>query len=192
MIKKYNQYIKENNIVYNQDEIDPYGEENWDEIELTPVLKIAKDIGLPYDQITELYCYNENLTNLKGVENLINLETLDSSNNNLTSLEGIENLTNLKRLYCNNNHLTNLNGIENLVNLEYLYCYNNNLTNLEGIENLINLKYLGCSNYNLTSLEGIENLINLRVLYCSNNNFSDDYKQYLTEYCKNKKINLEI
>ncbi len=51
MIKKYNQYIKENNIVYNQDEIDPYGEEDWDDDDdLTPVLRIAKKEGLPYDQ----------------------------------------------------------------------------------------------------------------------------------------------
>jgi len=56
MIKKYKQYIKENNIVYSSDEIDPYGEEDWDDDELTPILRIAKKQGLPYDQITILSC----------------------------------------------------------------------------------------------------------------------------------------
>ena len=171
MIKKYNQYIKENKIVYNQDEIDPYGEEDWDNDEiLTPVLKIAKKRGLPYDRMM----------------------TLDCSGQELTNLEGIETLTNLKELRCYKNNLTNLIGIENLKNLEYLSCWDNNLTSLEGIENLTNLKMLYCQINNLTSLEGIENLINLDFLSCWYNNFSGKYKQYLREYCKNENITLYI
>ncbi len=170
MVKKYNQYIKENNIVYSSDEIDPYGEEDWDDVELTPVLKIAKREGLPYDQIIGLDC----------------------SNKGLTSLEGIENLVKLKYFNCGSNNLTNLKGIENLFNLKELRCQNNNLTNLEGIENLINLKTLNCFNNNLTTLEGIENNNNLQYLRCHNNHFSDEYKQYLKDYCENKNIKLYL
>jgi len=166
MIKKYNQYIKENNIAYSSDEIDPLGEENWDEWDddLTPILRIVKKTGSPYDQITILNCNDQSLTSLEGVENLINL----------------------KKLYCSNNNLTSLRGIENLINLEKLNCHNNNLTNLEGIENLVNLKELYCSFNILTDLKGIENLINLQYLSCKFNNFSNNYKQYLIDYCKNK------
>ena len=98
MIKKYNQYIKENI------EIDPFGEEDWEDD--SPIIRIAKKQGLPLDQITELYC----------------------DNNRLTSLEGIEKLTNLKNLDCSFNRLTNLDGIENLINLIILHCYNNNFS----------------------------------------------------------------
>jgi len=146
MIKKYNQYIKENNIVYSSDEIDPYGEEDWDDEDLTPILRIAKKTGLLYDQMTVLDCSNKNLTNLEGIENLINLEYLDCDSNHLTTLEGIENCKKLTHLYCNDN--------------------------------------------NLTSLEGIENLVNLKVLWCKFNNFSNEYEQYLKEYCKNNNISL--
>ncbi len=166
MIKKYNQYIKENNIAYSSDEIDPYGEEDWDEVELTPVLIIAKKLGLPYSQITELNCSEKDLMNLDGIENLINLQTLD----------------------CDNNNLISLKGIENIVNLEILICRGNNLTSLEGLENLINIKYLDITRNNLTSLKGIENLINLEYLICRNNNFSNEYIKNIKEYCKNKKI----
>ncbi len=103
MIKKYNQYIKENNIVYSSDEIDPYGEEIWDDEALTPILRIAKKQGLPYDQITGLDCTGKDLT----------------------SLEGIEKLVNLRELYCWNNFLRNLDGIENLANLKILACWRN-------------------------------------------------------------------
>ena len=75
MIKTFEQF----------NELDPYGEEDWDDDNLTPVLIIAKKQNKPYDQITELSC----------------------SYNQLTSLEGIENLVNLKELYCHNNQLTN-------------------------------------------------------------------------------------
>jgi internalin A len=61
----------------------------------------------------ELYCYNNQLTTLKGIENLTNLHTLYCDNNQLTSLKGIENLTYLKKLYYSNNQLpykTNILG----------------------------------------------------------------------------------
>jgi Leucine-rich repeat (LRR) protein len=127
MIKKYNQYLKEN-IDYS--DIDPYGEEIWDDDdELSPILKIAKQQGKPYDQITNLNCYQKNLDSLDGIENLIQLKTLWCNNNNLTSLNGIENLINLEYLYCYYNNLTNLDEIENLTHLKVLYCFGNNFSN---------------------------------------------------------------
>ena len=165
MIKKYKQYLKEN-IDYS--DIDPYGEEIWDEEELNPILIIAKRQYKPYDQIIGLDCCSINLDNLEGIENFINL----------------------KRLFCYDNNLTSLAGIENLINLEQLSCGYNDLSNLEGIENLVNLKKLDCSDNNLTNLNGIEKLINLEYLLCYNNNFSYDYIKYIKEYCKNKKIDL--
>jgi Leucine-rich repeat (LRR) protein len=165
MVKKYNQYLKENN---DYSDIDPYGEEIWDEEELNPILSIAKKLGKPYDQITSLDC----------------------SNINLDSLEGIENLINLENLHCPFNNLTNLDEIENLINLKVLSCWENSLTSLNGVEKLINLKTLNCSYNNLTNLNGIENLINLKHLFCHNNNFSNEYKKYLINYCKKKNIEL--
>ena len=84
----------------------------------TPILRIVKEIGKPYDQITELDCYNKQLTSLKGIENLVNLEKLICSNNPLTSLKGIEKLVDPRYLDCANI------GVE-LVNLKTLWCQNN-------------------------------------------------------------------
>ena len=150
-MKKYNQYIKE--------KIDHE----------SPILKIAKEQGMPYDQITILRCSNNQLNSLDGIENLVNLQYLYCHNNKLDSLEGIENLVNLQQLYCSSNQLTSLEGIENLVNLRQLNCSYNQLTSLEGIENLVNLQIFSCHNNQLTSLDGIENLVNLQILGCSNN-----------------------
>jgi Leucine-rich repeat (LRR) protein len=139
-------------------DIDPYGEEIWD------------DRKTLYNWLIQKYPDRNTWGNIKK---------LDCFNNQLTSLEGIENLVNLRELYCYNNQLTSLDGIENLVNIEYLDCSYNQLTSLEGIENLVNLERLYCYNNQLTSLENIENLVNLERLYCFNNQFTDDYKNYL-------------
>ena len=55
MIKKYNQYIKENKYI----DIDPYGEEDWEIDNLSPILQMARNLGKPYDQIIELICSNK-------------------------------------------------------------------------------------------------------------------------------------
>jgi Leucine-rich repeat (LRR) protein len=161
MIKKYNQYIKEN---IDHSDIDPWGEEDWEADELSPVLQKAREQGKPFDQITRLNCYRMNLENLDGIEQLVNLEILS----------------------CSYNQLTNLRGIENLNNLKILSCHNNQLTSLREIENLRNLEELDCSHNQLTSLEGIENLRNLRLLYCSHNNFSSEYNEYLKKWREEK------
>ena len=145
MIKKYNQYIKED---IDHSDIDPWGEEDWEIDELPPVLQKAREQGKPFDQMIILNCFHMNLENLDGIEQLVNL----------------------KELHCSFNQLTSLRGIENLRNLKVLYCYNNQLT----------------------SLEGIENLTNLKELWCRNNQLSNDYKNYLMNYCKRNNIDLHV
>jgi Leucine-rich repeat (LRR) protein len=102
------------------------------------------------------------------------------------------NLDKLKTIDCSYYELENLNGIGKCINLTDLNCSNNQLENLNGIENCINLDYLYCYNNNLTELKGIENFINLKILYCKNNQFSNEYKEYLKNYCKEKRIYFDI
>ena len=64
--------------------------------------------------------HDENIVLLDRIENLINLiklKYLYCCNNKLESLNGVENLINLQELYCYDNNLTSLNGIEKLINL---------------------------------------------------------------------------
>jgi len=154
----------------NYKEIDPFDEEDWDEVEPDGSFLYWLKENYPdeskWDKIINLNCSNKQLTSLKGIESLSKLEFLYCSYNQLTSFEGIENLTNLKTLYCYHNQLTSFEGIDQL-------------TSFEGIENLSNLTEIDCYNNQLTSLKGIEQLTNLRTLYCYDNQFSDEYKDYL-------------
>ena len=121
---------------------------------------------------------------------LTNLKYLLLDNNQLTTLKGIENLTNLEYLYLDNNELTSLpEGISNLTNLVWLDLEDNKLTNLEGIENLTNLKRLDLHNNNITNLpEGIDKLTNLKELYLYNNPISGSEKARLKKIFGNKVI----
>ena len=47
--------------------------------ELSPILKISKQQGKSFDQITKLECYNNQLISLEGIENLVNLQYLNFS-----------------------------------------------------------------------------------------------------------------
>ena len=71
MIKNYKNYLNEQLI---NSDIDPFGEEDWEEDNLPPVLQIARQQGKPYNQITSL----------EGIENLTNLQHLSYYNNNFS------------------------------------------------------------------------------------------------------------
>ena len=73
------------------------------------------------DEITELNCSYNQLTNLVGCPNTI--QELNCSQNNLTNLVGCPN--SVKELDCNSNRLTSLEGCPNTV--KELWCWDNPL-----------------------------------------------------------------
>ena len=73
-----------------------------------------------------------------------------------------------------------------------LECAHQNLSTITGINKLKNLRALYCNNNQLINLDGIEDLNKLRSLCCYDNPFSDQYKNYLINYCREKKIILHI
>ena len=94
------------------------------------------------------------------------ITSLDVSGRGITDLTGIENFTNLQTLHCEYNSLTSLD-VSGLTSLESLYCHNNSLTSLD-VSGLANLGYLFCDNNSLTSLD-VSGLTSLRLLHCYNN-----------------------
>jgi len=55
------------------------------------------------EKVTELRLHNNQLTSVKGLENLTQLTRLGLENNQLTSVKGLENLTQLTYLILNHN-----------------------------------------------------------------------------------------
>ncbi len=136
--------------------------------------------------LTELNISNSSITNLSGIENFINLETLDVSNNQLALLN-IPTLKKIKNLNCSKNFLKQLDFSENKllqtlnfsnnqvssidfgyqVLLETLMAGLNELTTID-ISPFINLKKLEINDNKLTNLS-LNNKNLLSFLNCSNN-----------------------
>ena len=142
------------------------------------------------DNLNGLYIYNQNISDLTGIEDFTALQTLSVFSNQLTSLDLSSN-TNLQYLYCQHNQLTSINVSQNtalkglnvndnqLANLDVsnnsalqsLYCYSNQLTSLDVSHNA-NLKKLWAHNNQLTALNMDSNPL-LEQLWCHDNQLTE-------------------
>lgn len=122
-------------------------------------------------KITHISCSeNKDITNLKPLAKLQNLEVIHCNNTSITSLDGVQQLTDLKELDCSNNdNINSLQPIEGLVGLEVLNAGNTMVTNLAPLRNLKNLKVLDLHFCAINDLNIISSLSRLTVLDVSEN-----------------------
>ncbi|MBO4460477.1 MAG: S-layer homology domain-containing protein [Clostridiales bacterium] len=88
----------------------------------------------------------------------------------IKDLKGIENLTNLNRLYCDNNKLTSIDLSANK-DLSLLYIENNKLSSLDVSKNT-GLNGISCANNKITSLD-VSGLKELESLEVQENNLAE-------------------
>ena len=72
------------------------------------------------NNITELDLWNNELTDISGLNLFKNLEKLDLGYNQIKDISVLNSLTKLQKLYLRNNPITDISVIQNLNNLEYL------------------------------------------------------------------------
>ena len=101
------------------------------------------------NNISELYCGNQNISNTTGLEKLTNLYDLDLSYNNIESI-----------------------NLKNNINLSYLMILNNKLTNID-VTNNVSLRSIIIANNNISKIVGLEKLESLDTLYAPNNDLSN-------------------
>jgi hypothetical protein len=94
------------------------------------------------EKVTELELDGKQLTSVKSLEKLTQLESLHLSHNKLTDVKGLENLMQLKELPLDDNQLTDVKGLENLTQLEGLWLPRNQLTDVKGLKKLTRLTEL--------------------------------------------------
>jgi len=127
-----------------------------------------------------------NISNLKGIEEFVNLPILYCNNNDLTSVDLGSNLallelrcstnlledlditqnTELTFLNCSSNPLNSINISQNTA-LEELWCRSNSISNLDLSQNTA-LTYLDFRNNQISNIDLTQNL-NLEKLYCRDN-----------------------
>ena len=164
-------YINDNNI----DVID-----NCDYLNISKlIISVSKNINLLLDKLYKftnlqiLRLYSNQITEIKGLDNLINLKTLDLSNNLIIEIKGLENLINLKLLDLSNNQITKIKGLDNLINLNILFLDSNQIIEIKEIDNLVKLILLNLNNNQITEIKELDNLVNLKYLNLNNNKITE-------------------
>ena len=118
------------------------------------------------DAITFIHVYDQDISDLTGIEYFTALTVLLCDNNELTALPALL-PTGLTTLDCNTNSLTALPALPD--GLTELNCSQNNLTALPALPD--GLTELDCSVNNLTALPALP--AGLTGLYCYNNNLTE-------------------
>jgi len=131
-----------------------------------PAGELNKD---DYEKVTKLIIHDVRLTDVKGLENLMQLTRLSLKRNQLTNVKGLENLTQLTELYLGSNKLTDVMGLEKLTKLTGLSLSINNLTDVKSLERLTQLKHLNLNYNKLTDVKGLEKLTKLEALNLQRN-----------------------
>ena len=109
------------------------------------------------------------ISNMRFVQDLINLKILHLGYNKILKIEGLTKLTGLNQLYLYDNELTKIEGFEKLTQLTQLELSDNKLTKIEGLEKLTALIQLKLYDNQLTKIEGLETLVALKELYLYQN-----------------------
>lgn len=115
-------------------------------------------------------CYNQNVSNLDGIQYFTNITTLEVKYNpNLHALPNIDALTNITTLGLDSNDLTSLPNLSALTNLQVLSFHHNRVSVLPSISNLTQLRVLFAQSNQLTALPSLSAQVNLDKLFISDN-----------------------
>lgn len=139
------------------------------------------------------------ISEIKRLEKLVNLEELYLGGNEITEIKNLDNLVNLRRLRLGGNHITEIKGLKSLINLISLRLSGNKISKIKGLDTLRNLGSLKLNSNNIIEIEGLDNLKNLHNLLLKNNPIRKDeffllYRnaQEVVKYCQEKTTSLFV
>jgi len=130
--------------------------------------------------LRELYLCHNQITEIKGLASLLNLQVLNLNSNQITEIKGLSTLANLQYLYLNDNQITEIKGLASLLNLQVLNLNNNQITEIKDLDTLAKLQYLYLSYNQITEIKGLNTLFNLHLLYLDGNQITYTNINYLT------------
>lgn len=119
---------------------------------------------LTLSKLSYLSCYNNLLTSMPDLSTQTSLTYLDCSRNRITTIKGLDKLINLQSLFVYNNRLDSLPNLTNLTKLTTLQCQGNNLRRLQGLNKLTQLTALVAGSNQFDSLPDMSGLTKLVVL----------------------------
>ena len=140
--------------------------------------------------VRNIYCENENIDSVDGIEYFTDLQGLWCADNNISEWDLSSN-TDLRGIWCSGNDFTSLDFSDN-PELVWVYCFDCNLTELDVSENS-KMAYIECNTNPLPELDltgcpelehlmcGSCELTELNLSYCPNLQHLDCFRNHLTE-----------
>jgi internalin A len=123
-------------------------------------------------EISKIDCSHNNLKTTWGLQDLVNLKSLDISHNFITQIQGWMFLSSLQIVNLSHNNLSCIQGLHQCYKITTLMLQFNQLESISGLETLKNLQYLNLSNNSITDKTSIRPLSlnsKLEVLYLESN-----------------------
>ena len=124
-------------------------------------------------EIIGLNLSGNEISEIKSLGNLTNLQSLDLFNNKIIEITSLENLTQLKVLYLSYNQILEINSLENLTQLQKLYLSSNQISEIKSLGNLTKLQTLDLFLNQISEIKNLENLAQLQTLDLSGNKISE-------------------
>ncbi len=120
--------------------------------------------------ITYLSGDNHGITNLAGMEYLVDLKELNLAGNNIDDLTPLKKLVNLEEVCLSRNKVYDLSPLKELKNLRVLDLSFCNITNIKSLPVMPSLFQLDLSYNKLTDLQPLAKLRTLQELFLDDNN----------------------
>ncbi len=147
-------------------------------VEETVRLEIRKPKGpilvADVEPLTELgLSWQLQISDLTGLDHLVNLTKLDLQNNQISDLSPIASLTNLTWLHVKYNEMVDVSPLASLTNLSWLNLQDNQISDLSPLVSLTNLSELNIQKNAISDISPLASLTNLTNLNLTNNQVSD-------------------
>ena len=125
--------------------------------------------------LTELYLYDEDLTNedIKELYKMTNLTDLNLGVNKISDISVLSDLTNLTKLCLGGNEINDISVLSGLTNLTELQLWRNEISDISALSSLTSLNVLDLDGNNIVDIEILKFLVNLQELCISNNGITD-------------------
>ena len=130
---------------------------NNEEFEKQVRLLIGKPDGPIYKTnlagITSLHLSGENITDINGIENFVDLEVLGIRFTKVSEINGLKGLENLMDLDLGDNKISDIGSLADLVNLNILRLGGNNISDISPLRKLTNLTILDLHSNGITDID---------------------------------------
>jgi protein phosphatase 1 regulatory subunit 7 len=123
--------------------------------------------------LLELDLYDNLLSHIKGLDELVNLTTLDLSFNKIKHIKHIGHLTNLVNIFFVSNKISKIENLETLTKLQQLELGSNRIREIQNLDALKNLEQLWLAKNKISEIKNLGGLPKLRLLSIQANRISD-------------------